>query len=142
MRPRPLFWLGVAFLLAVGAWLIAGWIVTDREAIAALMEEAVEAVKAGDFGRFAATLDTDYEAEGRDRDAMVDYVRTLWRRTRPGDLDAVLDEIQVEGDDAWGAAEVRANVLGRPTRIPVQVTWRRTEDGWRIASAKPIGWAR
>ena len=63
-----------------------------------------------DFDRFAATLDTAYEAEGRDRDAMVDYVRTLWRRTRPLGLEMELGELEVDGDDAWGPAEVRANV--------------------------------
>ncbi len=40
------------------------WIVTDREAIETLVEQATEAARAGDFGALGEMLDDDYEGKG------------------------------------------------------------------------------
>ncbi len=142
MRPRPLLWLGAVCVLLGVAWGIERLVVTDKEAIRALVERTTEAVKTGDFDAVAQAFDPAYDAEGRDRDGMVEYLRTLWRRFRPLGLEVDLGEVTVEGDDASALAEISANVVGRPTRIEVTTVFRRTDAGWRIAAARPVGWPR
>ena len=142
MRPRILIWLGLPALLVGLAIAVERLVVTDREAIGDLVDRAAEAAMKGDFPAFAETLDVEYQADGRDRSAMVEYIETRWRRYRPHGFDVQLGEIRLEGDEASAPIEVTVFVAGRPMPIPGEVHFVRRDDGWKIASAKPRVWPR
>lgn len=142
MGPRRAIWLGAAIALGALAWGIERLVVTDTEAIEALVERAEEAVRDGDFETLAGLLHPDYEAEGRDRDEAVRYVRRLWRRYRPVGLDVELGTVRVEGDRAEAPAVADVRALGRPFTIRLRTGFGRTPDGWRLREARPTGWGR
>ena len=142
MRSRILIWLGLPALLVALAIVAERLIVTDREAIADLVDRAAEAALEGDFEAFAETLDVEYQADGKDRSAMVEYIETRWRRYRPRGFDVQMGEIALDGDEASAPIEVTVFVAGRPMSIPGDVHFVRRDDGWRIASAKPRVWPR
>lgn len=133
--------LGV-FLLGALALFLERVIVTDGERIEALVERCVSTVKAEDWDAFTGCLHPEFRAEERDREAAVAYARSLWGRYRPVGLSVDLDDIDVDGDRAACDAEIRANVLGRPSVVPVRLEFQREGDAWRLQSFRFTGWAR
>lgn len=142
MRPRHLLSLGVLIALAaLGIW-IERLVVTDAEAIRILVEKTAAAAGNGDFETVAEALDPAYEAEGRDREELIAWLQTLWRRLRPLDVQVDLGEVALDGDEASAPALVTAKVLGRPVQVDVEATFHRTESGWRISGARPVAGRR
>lgn len=125
-------------LLGLGV-LVERLIVTDREAVEAVLEEAVSAFEAGDLERLGGLIDETYLAAGRDRARVVAYAETVRRLYRPSQTSVHVQEVTVEGDDA--KARLRVWTLVTPGRIPVdlEVRLRRRPQGWRIAGAEVRG---
>lgn len=118
------------------------WIVTDREAIETLVEQATEAARAGDFGALGEMLDDDYEGKGGSRDGALRLVKSLWATWKPVSLDTDLGEIQVDGDRADAPMTVTGQVLGRPLALKLGTTYVKREDGWKLAGAQVLGFAQ
>jgi len=136
MRPRIPVWLGLLVVLAGLAFLIERLIVTDEEAVEALIEDAARAVREGDFEALTALLAPDFEAEGREREAAVAWISTLKRRWRPLGLEVEVREVVVEGDTAKAPVLVSMTVMARPVRFLVEVDSRQTDRGWRMSGAR------
>ena len=75
MNPRRIALAVLA--LGVLAFAIERLVVTDREAVTALLEEATAAVSKSDWEGLSRTLDEEYSERGRDRAAFVSYVAGL-----------------------------------------------------------------
>src|SRR5262245_56716570 len=74
----------VGLLLAVGLGiLIERLVVTDAEAIEALLEEANDAAKDREWRRLRPLLSDDFTWQGRDADATVAEIERLAERNRP-----------------------------------------------------------
>ena len=135
MRLRPSLWLGV--LLGVGGLvlLVERLIVTDAEAVDALVQRAAEAVREGDFEALAATLGAGFTVEGRTGEEALDWIRKLRRNFRPLGIEAEVGEVEVSEDRALAPTVVSMTVMARPVRLRAAVHCRRGEDGWRITAA-------
>lgn len=136
MRPRIPVWLGALVVLAALGFLLERLIVTDEEAVEALVEDAAKAVREGDFQALTALLALDFEAEGRERDEAVAWIRTLTRRWRPLGVEAKVQKVEVEGDTAKAPTLVSMTVMARPVRFLVEVDCKKTDRGWRIHAAR------
>jgi ketosteroid isomerase-like protein len=119
--------------------LVERLIVTDAEAVEAVVEQAADAVKQGDFAALADLLDMDYKGEGGDKDGAIAYAQRIWGQWRPMGLRAAVGQVEVNGDEASAPTMVRGQVLGRPFGIRVGFGLKRTDDGWRISSAQYLG---
>jgi hypothetical protein len=127
---------GVMLLVAVLAgYLIERLIVTDAEAIEALLERAVAAVDHGDFDVFRDTIDEEYSQDGRDRDGIVKFVSEEYRHWRPSGLRLDVLEVKVTGDEAEARIALRARDPGG--RVLAEVHLVRRAGGWRIRAARP-----
>jgi hypothetical protein len=133
-RLRPLLLAGL--LLAGTALLVERLWVTDREAVEALVAEAEDAVRSGEFGRLLPLLDPGLAFEGRDAEATVRYVESLWKRHRPLGLSAEVQACDVAGDEAEARVDVRTMVLARPVSVRLDLDLRRTPDGWVVSAAE------
>ena len=138
LTPRTAFllFLGLVALFVV----IERAIVTDEEAIEALLEDLEDAAREQDWDRFLAVLHVDYQAEGRNAEEAVEYAASLMKQYRPVDLTMYVGNIDVDGDDAEARTNVGATVSGQPIRVKVAIDLKRTDDGWRVTAARPLGW--
>jgi hypothetical protein len=132
--PRPTAPLLLGLLLGglALAFLVAHLIVTDAEAIEALVAEAERAVEAQEFAAFRAVLAEDYEGEGGDADGAVEAVEQAWRQHEPTGIRTEVLGLEVHGDEAVSRVQVDAGVYGRVTRLLLDVTYVRAIDGWKI----------
>lgn len=134
LRRAALVALGVLALVL----LIERLVVTDAEAIESMMEGAAEALDAGDFDRLGSFLHESFASQGQDRETVLAYIRRLHAGYRPTGLNARMEGVVVEGDGATGVGHVGMQVLGRPHRVRLRMTFLRGPDGWQMASAEPI----
>jgi hypothetical protein len=138
--PRLRTSLAVLLLLAGLVVLVERLIVTDAEAIETVVEEAADAAGRGDVDGLLARLDETYQAEGRDREAVAAYVGQLQKIYRPTSVDARVDDVDVEGDQATAKVRFRAGVAGRPFLVKAEVRLVRRSGGWRIRGVVPESW--
>lgn len=139
VRPRGRSLL-LAFLLAVGLGiLVERLIVTDTEAIEALLEELRDAAKDREWNRLRPVLSDDFAWGQYGPDETVSEIERLVHRYPP-------TRIEVE----WGAvaparlrcevdATVRAFGYGGAWLGKVRLTFAREKDGWRLLEAQPTG---
>jgi len=139
MRLRPSLWLGVLLLAAGLVYLVERLIVTDAEAVQALVERAAEAVREGDFEALAGTLGAEFTVEGRTGQEAVDWIRKLKRNYRPLGLEVEVGEVEVSEDRAMAPTQVSMTVLARPVRFDAAVHCQNTNGEWRITSAILVG---
>jgi ketosteroid isomerase-like protein len=135
MRLRPSLWLGVLLVVGGLVLLVERVIVTDAEAVEALVQRAAEAVREGDFEALAATLGAGFTVEGRTGKEALDWIRKLRRNYRPLGIDAEVGEVEVSEDRAVAPTVVSMTVMARPVHLRAAVHCRRAEDGWRITAA-------
>jgi len=135
MRPRPSLWLGALIVLGGLVFLVERLIVTDAEAVEALVERAAEAVREGDFEALAATLAPGFTLEGRSREEAVDWIRTLRRRYQPRGIEVEVEDVAVDGEAATATARAAANVMARPVRFRLTLDCGHVEGEWRIRGA-------
>jgi hypothetical protein len=86
------------------AFLLASWIVTDREAIERLLVDTAAHAERGEWHAVREALDEDFEGEGRD--AFLARARTLAASAPARGWRLVVEEIQVEGDEATARARI------------------------------------
>lgn len=127
----------------VGLLLVAGLvfgierlIVTDAEAIENLARDVGVAIEAQRFEALEDFLHEEFTYRGRDRAETIEFVRGLVRKYKPMGVQIVVYEVEVEGDDARAKGVVSGTAYGRPARVPVDATFRRTEDGWRLLEVR------
>lgn len=127
----------VAFLLAFAAlgYGIERLVVTDREAIEELLERAAATVSHDDWDGFAATVDDDFAARGRNKPAFVAFVRTLKDRYKPGGVGLEIGGATINDDRAAAPVVVLPGAPYVGMRVGGHVDLVRTGAGWRIAAA-------
>lgn len=135
MRLRPSLWLGVLAVVAGLVLLVERLIVTDAEAVEALIERAAEAVRQGDFEALADTLEADFTVDGRTGEEALTWIRRLYRNFRPLGIEVEIGEIEVVDDRAMAPTVVSMTVMARPFRFAASVHCQRTDGDWRIVSA-------
>ena len=135
MSVRPVFLILLA-LVGVGV-LVERLIVTDKEAIENLVEDAEDAFNERRFDDLVETLVPDFQYAGRDRDATRAYLQRMAKRFEAAGADVVLGEPQVDGDAATAQATVRMRVLNQLAAIPVSIRFARVDGRWRFKQASP-----
>jgi hypothetical protein len=129
--------LAVLAFLALAAWGLERLVVTDREAIVALLEGAETSVVREDWDAVAGAIAEDYAERGLDRDGAVAWVRDLWRRSAMKSLTLDVDDLRVEGDRAAARVTVRPGLPFGGTRFGGRVDLERRPGGWRITGMAP-----
>ena len=116
---------------AVLAWAIERLIVTDREAIEAVVERGARAIERGDWDAVASIFDDEALEGGRDRRELLRFVKSSWEATGAASLSAEVLDLAVSGDRA--SSRVRARPGGRGLAYGEGVvSWVRREGGWRV----------
>ena len=138
-QTRPSIWLGALLALLGLGFLVERLVVTDAEAVEALVERAAESVREADFEALAATLDPEFTVEGRTGDEAVAWIRKLQRNYRPLGIEVEIGEIEVHEDRAMAPTEVSMTVMARPLSFRAAVHCRKVDGAWRIASAILVG---
>ena len=137
MTRRTIVGLGV-LLAALLAWGIERLIVTDKEAIEAVVEAGAHAVERGDWDAVAAIFDDEVVVDGKDKRAAVRRLRAYWEASGATSLSTEVLDLVVSGDQA--SARVRARPGGRGWAFGEgTVTWVRRPQGWKatgIANAQ------
>lgn len=130
MAPRRL----LLALLALGlvGFVVERLVVTDREAVTALLEGAADAVSRGDWDALTGAIDESYDEHGRDRAAFVAYVSGLARRYAPRGVGIEVGDPEVAGDRAAARVVVKPGAPFVGVRIPGRVDLVRRTGGWRI----------
>ena len=130
----------LAVIAAAGlAFLVERLVVTDREAIASLPEEARGAVSRGDATDARDALDDSFADGDRDADAFVAWVMGLRRQHAPRGIDLEVLEIAISGDVAAARVRVTSDVAvpyGYRMAVEGRVQLVRRAEGWRITSAR------
>lgn len=138
--PRPGLTLLLLAAAVVGGFLLVdALVVTDEEAVEALVDDAADAVRRGDFEAFAALLATEYAGEGGDQAGAVRRARRAAADADVEGLRATLLDLEVDGDRARGPVKVAGSFLGTSGAVSLDVGFLRTPEGWRIASARLTG---
>jgi len=135
-RPRLSLCFGVLLILAGAIWAIERLVVTDEEALEALVRAAAEAIRSDDGASLERTLAPEFEASQRDRAGTVRWVGRQWRRYRPFRLEVEVGRIGVEGDRATLQAVGSMTVMARPVEVHVDLEARRAADGWLFTGAR------
>jgi hypothetical protein len=129
--------LALAAIAALAAWGIERLVVTDREAIEALIEGARTAVVRGDWPALESTLADDYAERGLDRAGAIAWIQRLWRRSQLSALTVDVEDVRVEGDRAAARVTVSPTMGFGGTRFGGRVDLERREAGWRITGMAP-----
>ena len=116
---------------AVLAWAVERLIVTDREAIEAVVERGARAIERGDWDAVAAIFDDEALEGGRDRRELLRFVKSSWQASGATSLSAEVLDLTVSGDRA--SSRIRARPGGRGLAYGEGVvSWVRRESGWRV----------
>ena len=121
-------------------YLVDRLVVTDREAIEALVERAVQTTREGDFEALGELVDLEYEGKGGSREGVLRLVKSTWSTWRPVQLDADIGEIDVQEGTGEAPVVVTGQVAGQPIALRLAVRFVEREDGWKIAAARIVGW--
>lgn len=109
-------------------------VVTDREAIETLVEDAADAVERGDWTAAASAFDEDfrYESARQDKPAFLAWARRTWEALGDSELSASAVEVSVSGERAAVRVRITTSILrGRPVTARIECVKR--PEGWRIA---------
>jgi len=137
----PVKRLVVLVLVAAGLYvLVDRLIVTDRERVERVVEDVRDAVVRDDWDAVAAAVDEDVSLGARDKRALVDSWRSLWKGSGLQTLDASVDDVAVDGDRA--AARVRVGPGGMLARAwgSGRVHFVRRENGWKISGVDEVSY--
>jgi hypothetical protein len=129
---RPRLVLLAALAAVVVGVVVERLIVTDREAITATIEDDAAAVSRDDWDAVARTIADDYSEGGRDKAALIEWARRLWRSSGAARVSIDVGDIRVEGDHAAARIVVRPGSRLSGFEFPGRLDFVRTHDGWRI----------
>lgn len=132
---HPRLLLAAVVALAGLAWLVERLVVTDPEAVAAVLDEVADAASRGDWDAVAAAIDDDFLEAGRGKDAFLAWAKGQWSRANLRAIALDVRDVRVEGDQA--AARVEATLQPYAVRVPGRVDLARRGDAWRIVRAAP-----
>ena len=129
-------------LAALLAWGVARLIVTDREAIDGVIEDAAVAAARDDWDAVAAAIDETVTAGARDKPALLAWLRTAARSERVTHLSASVVDAKISGDRATARVRAGGGSAEGPWRATASVDLVRRENGWRICgvSDEQLGW--
>lgn len=126
-------WIPVLLALGLAGWGLERLVVTDREAVESALARAASAVSHDDWAGLSAAIADDYDERGRDRAALVSWIRGLKERHRPRGVELDVLDPTVEGDHAAARVVVRPGPPYVGVRVEGRVDLLRTADGWRIS---------
>ena len=129
--------LGILAMAALAAWGIERLVVTDAEAVEALLAADEAAIRSGDWDTVRTSIAPEYEERGRDREAIVRWARDLWKASRATTLSIRTDDVRVEGDRAAARVTVSPGSPWTGQRFGGRVDLERTPEGWRIVGIAP-----
>ena len=133
MAVRPLL---LALVGAIALGFVVEWlIVTDEEAIRALVSDAEEAFNGRQFSDLGNLMDPDFRYGPRDRDETIQYLERMSKRFQAAGADVVLSEVTVSGDEGSAQGEVRLRVLTQFSVFPVSLRFARLDGTWRLNQA-------
>ena len=131
--------------LAVVVGLIAHYVQSDGEKIAAALDEAIAHIEAGDVDAAAACLDSEFTGQGSrgkavPRDTYVEVSKRILNKWPVKKIARQRLETQIAGNSAMSELDTRiiskrGDVINRATW---QLTWIRRREGWRVTSLKAI----
>jgi hypothetical protein len=129
--------LALAAIAALAAWGVERLVVTDREAIEALIEGARTAVVRRDWPALESMLAEDYAERGLDRAGAIAWIQRLWQRSRLTALSVEVDDVRVEGDRAAARVTVSPTMGFGSAQFGGRVDLERREEGWRVTGMAP-----
>ena len=132
-RPRLL----LAAVIAFGglAWLVERLVVTDTEAVTAVLDDVAAAASRGDWEAVAAAIDDDFLEAGRGKDAFLAWAKGQWKSASLRGIALDVLDVRVEGHQA--AARVEATLQPYAVRVPGRVDLERRGDAWKLVRAAP-----
>ena len=146
-RTRRCGWVALAApVLAVVVGLIAHYVQTDGEKIAAILDAAISNIKAGKVDAAAECLDSEFVAADfrsglSSKGPYVEWARRILKRWPVHRVVVRRCETEVSGDSA--VTELKATVIcksGEGLKDAVwELTWIRRREGWRVAAIKTLG---
>ena len=137
-RPTPRQWVGLACGAAALALGLEWWIVTDREAIEAQLARLGAAMEAKAPDAALAVFADDFRAGPLDHAGFSAVLAAACSTHAPRRVAVERCATTVDGNRArteveWAVVAI-AEDRGIPGALTVTLDWRRTLDGWRIAS--------
>jgi len=132
---RPRLLLAAVALVGGLAWLVERLVVTDAEAVEAVLERAAADASRGAWDAVADALDEGFREGGRDGAAFVAWARAQWTRAALRAITVDVLDVRVEGDRA--AARVDARLQPYAQRVPGTVELERRDGTWRIVRIAP-----
>jgi len=143
MTPRSRRTVWITLAVCCGQIVMQKLVVTDREAIRAMVEAMANAVQQGDVAALADHFAEDLQFEkDRDKEAVVQHAREILQRYEIHNARVSGFRIDVSEDDATATFQAMADVrngsaemsYNTPTRWDLKC--RRESDGWRVYRAK------
>ncbi len=133
-------------VLAVVVGLIAHYVQSDGEKIAAILDGAIAHVEAGEVDAAAECLDSRFAAtdsQGRPipKDRYVEIARRKLRGWPVERIELLRRETEVSGNSAVTELDTRIIGVKPGEGIPKAVwelTWIRRREGWRVTSLKVV----
>jgi len=131
-------------LMAAGLWLVAHFVVTDREAITEATQAILDAVEAGDIAAVSARGGDRAQLLGpagevwRDREEMPDALRRAVDRYNVSSITVKRIDVWVDAKDVGHSqldlrTGVGAGSFSGPVQTRWQLDWQRDEAlGWRL----------
>ena len=139
-QSRPLLvGLGVALTLLV----IQALVVTQREHAEHILEPIEKELVASRTDALAAALAPDFDADGLDRDGFLAYVRRQLQSVKVRWLERwALQLAEADAERFVATATYTADVAGSSYVGSMESVWAftfvRTDDGWKIATIRPL----
>ncbi|MBI5762483.1 MAG: nuclear transport factor 2 family protein [Planctomycetes bacterium] len=117
-------------------------VVTQREEICSELRSFISAIESRTSQAFSATLSDNYDNEGMNRGAMLDYISARLESMRVYDTRITNDDVEISGDAAEMDLLVAATVsiqggIGDRHIGRWRIRWQREPDGWKIVGISP-----
>lgn len=141
-------WVKIAILAAaivVGLYVIADFLfLSDEEKIEALIEQGKAAVEAGDCGVIDSMVASDYDFDGKDREAFMKQASKVLDKYAPMSLMLWNEKIMVLDE---GGAIVELLAIATPkersqlpgsVKCPFRILLDERDGEWKVTGLKPL----
>lgn len=135
-----------AFLSAVGVsaglFLLQTLVVTDREAIIALVRDLAEAVESSELDRIEAAIDDSYRAGGLQRQTVMPAIRARLSHYSVERPRLWNFRVEVRGDEATTRFQCLCDVRTEGALVSILSEWSlelvRRQDAWKVRAIEAI----